>query len=106
VFSERTGYNNRMVLDACPPFQILERQARHKLVTPTWIERYNQRVKGDLQETAIAEQPVMLKQEGKILIEDDETRVSKIAVRISPFWPEEPELWFTQLEGQFVLYDE
>jgi len=38
-----------------------------------------------------------------ITIEDDETHVSKIAVRIPPFWPEEPELWFMQLEGQFTL---
>jgi len=38
-----------------------------------------------------------------IIIDDDETHVSKIAVRILPFWPEEPELWFMQLEGQFTL---
>jgi len=35
-----------------------------------------------------------------IIIEDEETHISKIAVRIPP---EEPELWFMQLEGQFTL---
>jgi len=45
----------------------------------------------------------MPKKEGTILIEDDESRMAKIAIRIPPFWPEEPELWFTQLEGQFTL---
>jgi len=38
-----------------------------------------------------------------IIIDDEETHISKIAVRIPPFWPEEPELWFMQLEGQFTL---
>jgi len=38
-----------------------------------------------------------------IIIEDEEAQVSKIVVRIPPFWPEEPELWFMQLEGQFTL---
>jgi len=46
----------------------------------------------------------MLKKEGAIIIEDDdETRVS--AVRIPPFWPKEPELWFMQLEEQFTFCD-
>jgi len=45
----------------------------------------------------------MPKQEGAIIIEDGETRVTKIAVRIPPFWPEKPELWFTQLGRQFAL---
>jgi len=38
-----------------------------------------------------------------IIIDDEDTQVSKIAVRIPPFWPEEPKLWFMQLEGQFTL---
>jgi len=38
-----------------------------------------------------------------IIIDDEETLISKIAVRIPPFWSEEPELWFMQLEGQFTL---
>ncbi|XP_032674655.1 uncharacterized protein LOC116845724 [Odontomachus brunneus] len=29
--------------------------------------------------------------------------INKIAIRAPPFWPEEPELWFAQLEGQFLL---
>ncbi|XP_025263681.1 uncharacterized protein LOC112637690 [Camponotus floridanus] len=29
--------------------------------------------------------------------------VHKVAVKIPPFWSDEPELWFAQLEGQFIL---
>lgn len=29
--------------------------------------------------------------------------VCKVGVRISPFWPQEPALWFSQIEAQFVL---
>jgi len=38
-----------------------------------------------------------------IVIDEEEPQVAKIAIRIPPFWPEEPELWFVQLEGQFTL---
>ncbi|XP_025266334.1 uncharacterized protein LOC112638559 [Camponotus floridanus] len=44
----------------------------------------------------------MPKKESTIIVEDDET-VNRVAVRIPPFWPEDPELWFAQLEGQFTL---
>lgn len=27
----------------------------------------------------------------------------RVAVRLPPFWPEEPALWFAQCEGNFVL---
>lgn len=27
----------------------------------------------------------------------------KVGIRVPPFWPEEPELWFAQIEGQFAL---
>lgn len=29
--------------------------------------------------------------------------LNKVSVRIPPFWPEEPALWFAQIEGQFAL---
>ncbi|XP_025264176.1 uncharacterized protein LOC112637821 [Camponotus floridanus] len=44
----------------------------------------------------------MPKKESTILVEDDET-VNRVAVRIPPFWSEDPELWFAQLEEQFML---
>ena len=31
------------------------------------------------------------------------SNVCRIGVRIPPFWPEEPALWFSQIEGQFAL---
>lgn len=41
---------------------------------------------------------------------DVEERVStapsdifKVGIRIPPFWPEEPEIWFSQIEGQFQI---
>lgn len=36
-------------------------------------------------------------------LDDEDTAVNRIAMRIPPFWPEEPELWFAQLEGQLTL---
>ncbi|XP_067205350.1 uncharacterized protein [Linepithema humile] len=35
--------------------------------------------------------------------DNDGAQISQVAVRVPPFWPEEPELWFAQLEGQFLL---
>ncbi|XP_059047378.1 uncharacterized protein LOC131842827 [Achroia grisella] len=29
--------------------------------------------------------------------------VARISIRVPPFWPEEPALWFSQLENQFAL---
>lgn len=29
--------------------------------------------------------------------------IARIAIKIPPFWPDEPALWFAQLESQFVL---
>lgn len=34
---------------------------------------------------------------------DGDERVARLAVKAPPFWPERPELWFAQLEGQFTL---
>src|SRR5580765_8436785 len=34
---------------------------------------------------------------------DDEEQHSRMGVRIPPFWPEDPELWFAQAEGQFAI---
>lgn len=31
------------------------------------------------------------------------SEVNRIAVKVPPFWPEKPSLWFSQLEGQFEL---
>lgn len=42
--------------------------------------------------------------EGTIILDDDDSAtVRKVAVRLPVFWPEEPELWFAQLEGQFTI---
>ncbi|XP_029679082.1 uncharacterized protein LOC115245109 [Formica exsecta] len=38
-----------------------------------------------------------------VLLDDEDPAVNRIAVRIPPFWPDEPELWFAQLEGQLTL---
>ncbi|XP_070152059.1 uncharacterized protein [Polyergus mexicanus] len=34
---------------------------------------------------------------------NEENAVNKLAIKIPPFWNDEPELWFAQLEGQFIL---
>ncbi|XP_011858411.1 PREDICTED: uncharacterized protein LOC105555969 [Vollenhovia emeryi] len=33
----------------------------------------------------------------------EEALLNRVAVRVPPYWSDEPELWFTQLEGQFTL---
>ncbi|XP_018360344.1 PREDICTED: uncharacterized protein LOC108759403, partial [Trachymyrmex cornetzi] len=35
--------------------------------------------------------------------EEDDENQTRLTVRIPPFWPKEPEIWFMQLEGQFAL---
>lgn len=34
----------------------------------------------------------------------DASEVLRVGVRIPPFWPEEPTLWFAQVESQFILF--
>lgn len=34
---------------------------------------------------------------------DGDQQIGHLAIKAPSFWPEEPELWFAQLEGQFVL---
>lgn len=33
----------------------------------------------------------------------DKEEVLRVGIRVPPFWPEEPGLWFAQVEGQFIL---
>ncbi|XP_018376004.1 PREDICTED: uncharacterized protein LOC108769483 [Trachymyrmex cornetzi] len=39
----------------------------------------------------------------KLVIIEESPHAGRITLRIPPFWPEELELWFAQLEGQFEL---
>lgn len=34
---------------------------------------------------------------------EDQNSLFRVGVRVPPFWPEKPELWFAQIEGQFIL---
>ncbi|EZA58871.1 hypothetical protein X777_00566 [Ooceraea biroi] len=36
-------------------------------------------------------------------VSQQETQINRIAMRMPPFWPDEPELWFAQLESQFQI---
>lgn len=36
------------------------------------------------------------------IAEPSTSDVFKVGIRIPPFWPEEPEIWFAQVEGQFA----
>jgi len=29
--------------------------------------------------------------------------INRVGIRVPPFWPEKPAVWFAQLEGQFAL---
>lgn len=37
------------------------------------------------------------------IVNDEESNNDRINIQTPLFWPEEPELWFAQLEGQFTL---
>ncbi|XP_020298614.1 uncharacterized protein LOC109862862 [Pseudomyrmex gracilis] len=43
------------------------------------------------------------KQETTILVSDEEGISSRATMRIPAFWPEDPEIWFAQVESQFAL---
>ncbi|XP_071577524.1 uncharacterized protein [Temnothorax nylanderi] len=50
------------------------------------------------------------KGQGSTIIDEEKEETQAILaarrnLRLPPFWPEEPELWFAQLEGQFALCD-
>lgn len=34
---------------------------------------------------------------------EDMSQINRVALRMPAFWPEEPELWFAQLESQFII---
>jgi hypothetical protein len=34
---------------------------------------------------------------------DSTFTINRVVIRVPPFWPEKPAVWFTQLEGQFAL---
>lgn len=36
-------------------------------------------------------------------VTDGNPEVLRVGVRVPPFWPEEPALWFAQIESQFIL---
>ncbi|XP_073949238.1 uncharacterized protein [Choristoneura fumiferana] len=38
-----------------------------------------------------------------VRVSTDPSEICRVSVRIPPFWPEEPEIWFAQIEGQFSL---
>ncbi|XP_071568714.1 uncharacterized protein [Temnothorax nylanderi] len=33
----------------------------------------------------------------------EKLHINRVGLRMPPFWPEEPELWFAQLESQFII---
>ncbi|XP_063369925.1 uncharacterized protein LOC134658244 [Cydia amplana] len=34
-------------------------------------------------------------------VSTDSSEICRVSVKVPPFWPEEPEIWFAQIEGQF-----
>jgi len=34
---------------------------------------------------------------------DSSFMLNRVGIRVPPFWPEKPALWFAQIEGQFAL---
>lgn len=41
--------------------------------------------------------------EDKINLHESKEEILRVSVRVPPFWPEEPALWFAQVESQFAL---
>ena len=34
---------------------------------------------------------------------DSTSYITRVGIRVPPFWPEKPAVWFAQFEGQFAL---
>lgn len=42
-------------------------------------------------------------QHGRDPVSTAPSDICRVGIRVPPFWPEEPEIWFAQIEGQFAI---